>query len=67
MLAYAREAGIVQEVESWTRDRKVESSIPGRSGGITLLQGELSMLTLIRCPLHIVLPHLHVKDPGHSA
>ena len=32
-----------------------------------LLQSSLSVLTLIRCPFHPVLPQWHVKDPGHSA
>ena len=33
-----------------------------------LLQGQLCVLTLIRCVRPIpVLSHWHVKDPGHSA
>ena len=32
-----------------------------------LLQSQLCVLTLIRCPFHPVLPQWHVKDPGHSA
>ena len=33
-----------------------------------LLQSQLCVLTLIRCPFrHLVLPQWHVKDPVHSA
>ena len=31
-----------------------------------LLQSQLCVLTLIRCPFHPVLSQWHVKDPGHS-
>ena len=50
--------------ESRTRDRKV---VTGAVQNKFLLQSELSVLTLIRCPFHPVLPQWHVKDPGHSA
>ena len=54
-------------IERRTRDRKVVSSNPGRNGGKSfLLQISLSVLTLILCPFHPVLPQWHVKDPGHS-
>ena len=32
-----------------------------------LLQCQLCVLTLIRCPFHPMLPQWHVKGPGHSA
>ena len=55
-------------IEHRTRDRKVASSNPGRSGGESfLLHSWLSVLTLVGCPFHPVLRHWHVKDPGHSA
>ena len=42
------EAGIAQWLQRRTRDRKVPGSSPRRSGGrIFLLQGQLSVLTLI--------------------
>ena len=50
--------------ESRTRDRKV---VTGAVQNKFLLQSELSVLTLIRCPFHPVLPQWHEKDPGHSA
>ena len=61
-------AGIAQLVEGRTRDRKVASSIPGRSGGgIFFYRACAVVLTLTRCPFHPVLPQWHVKDPGHCA
>ena len=45
--------GIACWLERRTRDRKVASSNPGRSGGENfLLQSQLYVLTLIRCPFH---------------
>ena len=62
-------AGTACWLEHRTRDRKFVSSNPGRiGGGNFLLQGQLCVLTLIRCSFHPrVLPQWHVKDPGHSA
>ena len=46
-------AGIACWLERRARDRKVASSNPGRGGGrIFLLQSQLCVLTLIRCPFH---------------
>ena len=46
-------AGIACWLERRTRDRKVASSNPGRSGGrFLLLQSQFCVLTLIRCPIH---------------
>ena len=68
-------AGIAQWLEEHgTRDRKVAGSSPGRSGGkiflffFSLLQGQLSVLTLIS--VSVPLPcyrSRHIKDSGHSA
>ena len=55
-------------VERWTRDRKVASSNPGRSGGknfspkLTLCADSYSVS--VPPP---VFPQWHVNDPGHSA
>ena len=49
-------------VERLTRDRKVASSNPGRSGGI-LSQSWLCVLTLIRCPFHPQVTVVTCKRP----
>ena len=55
-------------VERRTRDRKIASSNPGRSGGkIFLLLSQLSELTFIRCPFHPRVTVVARKRPGHSA
>ena len=60
--------GIACWSECQTRDRKVASLNPGRSGGRTFFfRVNFYVLTLIRCPFHPMLLQWHVKDPGHSA
>ena len=57
-------------VECRTHDRKVASSNPGRSGGSFLLQSQLCVLTLIRCPFHPCVTAVARKRPRtfcHSA
>ena len=57
-------AGIAHWLECPTPDQKVAGSSPCRSGGgIFLLQGQLSLLSLIS----VSVPQKHVKDRGHSA
>ena len=51
-------------VERKTRDRKVASSNPGRSGGRISSPG-VSLCAVVRSTP--VLPQWHIKDPGHSA
>ena len=55
-------------VERRTRDRKVASSNPGRSGGRIFISRVCFVCRLLfgvrSTP---VLPQWHVKDPGHSA
>ena len=51
-----------------TRDRKVSSSNPGRSGGsIFFSRVNFVCLLLFGVRSTPVLPRWHVKDPGHSA
>ena len=59
---------MAQLVERRTRHRKVASSNPGRSGGRIFFcrVGFVSRL-LFGVRSTLVLPQLHVKDPGHSA
>ena len=61
-------AGVACWLERQTRDRKVASSNPGRSGGRIFF----SRVKFVCCLLFgvrstPVLPQWHVKDPGHSA
>ena len=49
-------------VERRIHDGKVVSSSPGMSGGRIFFPRINSVLTLIRCPFHPVLPQWHVKD-----
>ena len=61
-------AGVACWLERRTRDRKVASSNPGRSGGRILFSGQLCVLTLFGVRSTPVLPQWHAyKDPGHSA
>ena len=56
-------------LERRTRDRKVASSNPGRSGGKVFSSPE-STLCVDSYSVSVpppVLPQRHVKDPGHSA
>ena len=55
-------------VECRTRDRKIASSNPGRSGGrIFFSRVNFVCWLLFGVRSTPVLPHWHVKDPGHSA
>ena len=55
-------------IERQTRDRKVSSSNPGRSGGsIFFSRVNFVCLLLFGVRSTPVLPRWHVKDPGHSA
>ena len=47
MICHIRGAGIAQWLERRTRDRKVPGSSPRKNRGGFLLQGQLSVLTLI--------------------
>ena len=61
-------SGIACWSESRTRDRKVASSIPGRSGGIIFLSRvNFVCWLLFGVRSTPVLPQWHVKDPGPSA
>ena len=63
-----RRVGIACWLERRTRDRKVASSNPGRSGWrIFCSRVNLVCWLFIRCPFHPRLRQWHVKDPGHSA
>ena len=55
-------------VEGWTRDQKVVSSDPGRSGGRIFFSG-LNFLCWLLFSVRStpVLPQRHEKDPSHSA
>ena len=53
-------------IERRSRDRKVASSNPGRSGGRIFFSSQLCVLTLSVCSTPVLL-QCHVKDPGHSA
>ena len=52
-------------VDRPTCDRENESSNLGRRIFFSKVN-QMLVLTLIRCPFHLVLPQWHVKDPGHS-
>ena len=57
-------------VERRTRDRKVSVRVPAGASGMFLLQGQLSVMTLIppTCPFHPrVTAVARTKNPGHSA
>ena len=61
-------AGIACWLERRTRDRKVASSNPGRSGGrIFFSRVDFVCCLLFDVRSSPVLPQWHVKDPGHSA
>ena len=62
------EAGIARWLERWTRDRKVASSNPGRSGGRIFFSRVIFVCWLLfGVRSNPVLPQWHIKDPGHSA
>ena len=56
LLSLTSGLGIAQLVECRTRDRTFADSTPRGSGGRIFSFG-----------LNFLLPHRHVKDPGHSA
>ena len=61
-------AGIALLVARRTRDRKVESSNPGRGGGSIFFSRVNFVCWLSFGVLSTpMLPQWHVKDPGHSA
>ena len=61
-------AGIACWLERWTRDRKVASSNPGRSGGrIFFSRVNFMCYLLFSVRSNPVLPQWHVQDPGHSS
>ena len=63
-LVLFRGVGIASWLERRTRDRKVASSNPGRSGGrIFFLRSQLCVLTLIRFPFHPRVTALARKRP----
>ena len=62
------DAGIACWLEPWTRDRKVQNSNPGRSGGrIFVSKVNFVCWLLFSVRSTPVLPQWHVKGPGHSA
>ena len=54
-------AGVACWLHCRTRDRKIVSSNPGRSGGLTLCAD-----SLFGVRSNPMLPQWHVKHPGHS-
>ena len=63
-----RRAGIAQLVELRTRDRKVSSSSPCRSGRIiSFFRVNFVCWLLVGVRLYPVLPQFRAKDPGQSA
>ena len=63
-----RGAGIACWLERRTRDRKVASSNPGRSGGRSFFSRvNFVCWLLFGVRSTPVLPQWHVKEPGHSA
>ena len=54
-------------VECRTRDRKVASSSPGRSGGRNFFSRVNFLCWLLFGVVHPVLPQWHIQHPGHSA
>ena len=67
-ILFFRGAGIACWLERRTRDRKVAGSNPGRSGGrIFFSRVNFVCWLLFGVRSTPVLPHWHVKDPGHCA
>ena len=60
----SRDNLLLRAPDSWSKGCKFESRQKRREN--FLLQSQLCVLTLIRCPFHPVLSQWHVKDPGHS-
>ena len=62
----SRDSLLVRVPDSWSKGYEFESRQERLES--FLLQSQLCVLTLIRCPFHPpVLPKWHVKDPCHSA